>query len=183
MTEKEKAAAGLLYLPCDEELTQERHRCEDLCFQYNRLPPSAREAQKKLLAQILGCVKNNYHIRGPFHCDYGYNIEIGENFYANYNLIILDCAKVTFGDNVQIAPNCGFYAVGHPLDADTRASGVEFSKPITIGNNVWIGAGVTVLAGVNIGDNTVIGAGSVVTKDIPANVLAFGNPCRVIRSL
>lgn len=183
MTEKEKAVAGLLYLPSDEELSQERHKCEDLCFQYNQLLPSEREAQKKILAQILGCVKSNYHIRAPFHCDYGYNIEIGENFYANYNLVVLDCAKVTFGDNVQIAPNCGFYAVEHPLDAEKRASGVEFSKPITVGNNVWIGAGVTVLAGVTIGDNSVIGAGSVVTKDIPANVLAFGNPCRVIRSL
>jgi acetyltransferase-like isoleucine patch superfamily enzyme len=115
-----------------------------------------------------------FHIEQPFYCDYGYNIEIGENFYTNHNVVILDCAKVTFGDNVFVAPNCGFYTAGHPLDAETRNKGLENAKPITIGNNVWLGAGCSVLPGVTIGDNAVIGAGSVVTKDIPAHVLALG---------
>ncbi len=116
-------------------------------------------------------------------CDYGYNIEIGENFYANHNLIILDGSKVQFGDNVFIAPNCSFYTAGHPLDAERRNKGLEYAKPIKVGNNVWIGGNVIVLPGVTIGDNTVIGAGSVVNKDIPSNVVAVGNPCKVIKQL
>lgn len=119
----------------------------------------------------------------PFHCDYGYNIEIGENFFANYNCVILDGAKVTFGDNVFIAPNCSFYTAGHPIDVLQRNQGLEYALPIKIGNNVWIGGNVTVLPGVTIGDNTVIGAGSLVNKDIPSNVVAAGNPCRVIREI
>lgn len=119
----------------------------------------------------------------PFYCDYGYNIEIGENFYSNVNCVILDGAKVKFGDNVFVAPNCGFYTAGHPLDVKQRTAGLEYAKPITIGNNVWIGAQVCVMPGVTIGDNCVIGGGSVVTKDIPANSLAVGNPCRVIREI
>ena len=114
-------------------------------------------------------------------CDYGYNIEIGENFYSNHNLIILDANKVKFGNNVFIAPNCGFYTAGHPLDYEIRNKGLEYAKPITVGNNVWIGGNVIVLPGVTIGDNVIIGAGSVVTKDIPDNKIAYGNPCRIIR--
>lgn len=114
-------------------------------------------------------------------CDYGYNIEIGENFYANTNLVILDAAKVRVGDNVFIAPHVGIYTAGHPLDIGQRNAGLEYARPITIGNNVWIGGHVVLLPGVSIGDNTTIGAGSVVTKNMPANVLAVGNPCRVIR--
>lgn len=123
------------------------------------------------------------HEEQPFYCDYGYNIEIGENFYANMNCVILDEAKVTFGDNVFIAPSCGFYTAGHPLDVEQRNRGLEYARPIRVGNNVWIGAQVCVLPGVTIGDNTVIGAGSVVNRDIPANVIAAGNPCRVIREI
>ena len=125
----------------------------------------------------------NYYIEQPFYCDYGYNISVGDNFYSNVNLVILDGAKVTFGDNVFIAPDCGFHTAGHPLDVGRRNMGLEYARPITVGNNVWIGAGVHVLPGVTIGDNCVIGAGSVVNRDIPANSLAVGNPCRVIRSL
>ena len=117
-----------------------------------------------------------------FYCDYGFNIEIGENFYSNHNLVILDANKVIFGDNVQIGPNCGFYISGHPLDKETRKE-LEFAKPIKVGNNVWFGGNVCVMPGITIGDNTVIGAGSVVTKDIPANVVAVGNPCKVIKKV
>lgn len=116
-------------------------------------------------------------------CDYGYNIEIGENFYSNHNLIILDGNKVTFGDNVFIAPNCCFYTAGHPIDYNTRNQGLEYAKPIEVGNNVWIGGNVVVLPGVKIGDNVVIGAGSIVTRDIPSNSVAVGNPCRVIKEI
>ena len=123
----------------------------------------------------------NFWIEQPFLCDYGYNIEIGENFYANYNLIVLDCAKVTIGDNAFIAPNVGIYTAGHPLTAEQRNSGLEYAYPITIGNNVWIGAGVHICPGVTIGDNAVIGAGSVVVKDIPPHALACGVPCKVVR--
>ena len=116
-------------------------------------------------------------------CDYGYNIEIGENFYSNHNLIILDENSVTFGDNVLVGPNCAFYTSTHPFSAEIRMSGKKMSKPIKIGNNVWICGNVTVLPGVSIGDNSIIGAGSVVSKDIPSNVLALGIPCRVIKNI
>lgn len=116
-------------------------------------------------------------------CDYGFNIHIGENFYSNHNLIILDAAPVTFGDNVFIAPNCGFYTAGHPLDATERNKGLEYAHPITVGDNVWIGGNVCVLSGVTIGNNSVIGAGSVVVKDIPPYSLAVGNPCKVIKTV
>jgi len=116
-----------------------------------------------------------------FWCDYGYNIEIGENFFANHNVVILDGGKVTFGDNVFIAPNCGFYTAGHPIDFERRNRGLEYAYPITVGNNVWIGAGVQVMPGVTIGDGAVIGGGSVVVKDIPPNAVAVGNPCKTVR--
>lgn len=183
LNEKEKMLSGELYDAGDAALVEERQRCKDLCFRYNQILPSKMKERKGILKTLLGKTGKMFLIEQPFYCDYGYNIEIGENFYANHNVVILDCAKVTFGDNVFIAPNCGFYTAGHPLDAATRNKGLEDAKPITVGNNVWIGGGCTILPGVTIGDNTVIGAGSVVTKDVPANVLAFGNPCKVIREI
>lgn len=184
MTEKEKAAQGLLYnANYDSELISERIYIKGLCYDYNQLHPSKIDERNALLKKILGKTKGAFLIEQPFVCDYGYNIEIGENFYANHNLIILDCAKVTFGDNVFIAPNCGFYTAGHPLDFERRNQGLEFAYPISVGNNVWIGGNVAVIPGVTIGDNTVIGAGSVVTKDIPSGVIAVGNPCRVLREI
>ena len=184
MTEKEKCRQGELYdANYDEELIAERLRCKDLCYKINRLRPSETSEIEKCFRQLLGRCGKSFVIEPPFYCDYGYNIEIGENFYANVGCTVLDGAKVTFGDNVFIAPHCGFYTAGHPFNVTQRNEGLEYARPIRIGNNVWIGAQVCVLPGVTIGDNTVIGAGSVVTKDIPAGVVAAGNPCRVLRQL
>ena len=184
MTEKEKMLEGLLYdANYDEALLKERNVCKDMCYEYNQIKPSCMKEQQELMRRLLGKTKERFTITAPFWCDYGYNIEIGENFYTNHNCVILDAAKVTFGDNVFIAPNCGFYTAGHPLDVEQRNQGLEYAYPITVGDNVWIGGGVSVLPGVTIGSNSVIGSGSVVNKDIPGGVLAAGNPCRVIRKL
>lgn len=184
MTEKEKMLLGEIYnANYDKELIQEREKAQDLCYEYNNLKPSNVEARKELIKKILGKTKQNFLIEQPFWCDYGYNIELGENFYSNHNLVILDGNKVKFGDNVFIAPNCSFYTAGHPLDVETRNQGLEYAKPITVGNNVWIGGNVCVLPGVTIGDNVVIGAGSIVNKDIPSNTVAVGNPCKVIKEI
>lgn len=184
MTEKEKCKRGLLYnANYDEELIEERMRCKTLCSEYNALPNSDLTKRNALINQIIGVTKDDFLIEQPFWCDYGYNIEVGKNFYSNHNLIILDAARVTFGDHVFVAPNCGFYTSGHPIDVEQRNEGLEYAYPITVGNNVWIGANVTVLPGVSIGDNTVIGAGSVVNKSIPGNVVAVGNPCKVVKKI
>lgn len=184
MTEKEKAARGLLYdANFDKEIVEDRLRAKDLLYKYNLLPPTRIEERKELLKSFLGKIGDNFIFEQPFHCDYGYNIEIGENFFANMNLVILDGAKVTIGDNVFIAPNVGIYTAGHPLDVKQRTAGLEYAYPVTIGNNVWIGGHVVILPGVTIGDNAVIGAGSVVTKDIPSDSVAVGNPCRVVKTI
>lgn len=183
-SEKEKCRQGLLYdANNDAELIRERQQCKELCCAYNRLMPSEIGRREELIRRLLGKTGRSFLIEQPFYCDYGYNVEIGENFYANVNCVILDEATVRFGDNVFIAPNCGFYTAGHPFDVEQRNRGLEYARPITVGNNVWIGAQVCVLSGVTIGDNCVIGAGSVVNRDIPAGSLAVGNPCRVIRKL
>lgn len=183
MTEVEKMQQQLLYDANDAALAQARTAAKNICYDYNRLRPSDTNQQQTILKQLFGQTSANPQIIAPFWCDYGRNITIGENFYANHNLVILDAAKVTFGDNVFIGPNCGFYTAGHPIDAERRNQGLEFAKPITIGNNVWIGGGVHVMPGVTIGDNAVIGGGSIVVKDIPANSVAVGNPCKAIRTI
>lgn len=183
MTEKEKMLAGELYDPGDGTLAAERMRAKEQCHRYNQLPPSQTAERERQLRALLGRTHGAFVIEQPFWCDYGSNIEIGAHFYANHGMIVLDGNKVTFGDNVLVGPNCGFYTAGHPLDAQRRNSGLEYAKPITIGDNVWLGGNVCVLPGVTIGDNAVIGAGSVVTHDIPPNVLAAGNPCTVIRQI
>ena len=183
-TEKEKMINGEPYYPfADDTLTDERNRAKELCFEYNSLPPSKRAEKNEILRKLFGKTAENFLIESDFNCDYGYNIEIGENFYMNHNGIILDCAKVKFGDNVFIGPNCGFYTAIHPIEPKQRISALEAAKPITIGSNVWFGGNVVILPGVTIGDNSVIGAGSVVTKSIPAGVVAVGNPCKVLRQI
>ena len=184
MTEKEKSTKGLLYnANYDKELIKERTICKDLCFKLNNILPSDESKIKELIKNLLGNIKGDFCITTPFYCDYGYNIEIGLNFYTNHNCVILDGAKVTFGDNVFIGPNCMFSTAGHPIDLVKRNEGLEYAYEIKVGNNVWFGAGVNVLPGVTIGDNVVIGAGSVVNKNIPSNCIAVGNPCKVIKSI
>lgn len=184
MTEKEKMLKQMMYdANYDKDLIGERTKAKELCYDFNMLRPSETDKQIEILKKLLGKTKKTFCITAPFWCDYGYNIEVGENFYANHNLVILDGGKVTFGDNVFIAPNCGFYTAGHPIDFERRNQGLEYAYPITVGDNVWIGAGVSVMPGVTIGNNVVIGGGSVVVKDIPDNCVAVGNPCKVIRTI
>ena len=184
MTEKEKAAAGLLYDGNYEpEMMAERLQTATLCQRYNAMLPTDIEGRKGIMRELLAATGKEFLIVQPFFCDYGYNITIGENFFANANCVILDAAKVSFGDNVFIGPGCGFYTAGHPLNVIQRNKGLEYAHPIAIGNNVWIGGNVSFMPGVTVGDNVVIGAGSVVTKNIPPNTVAVGSPCRVIREL
>ena len=182
MNDKDKMLNGQLYNAEQEQLQAERRRARQLCFEYNGTPPEKGRALE-ILGRLLGKHGKNCCINPNFFCDYGYNIEIGDNFFGNYNLVILDCTRVSIGDNVFVGPNVGIYTAGHPLDAQERRQGLEYARPVSIGSDVWIGAGVSILPGVTIGSNCVIGAGSVVTKDIPDNSLAVGNPCKVIRAI
>lgn len=181
MTEKEKMLAGELYQGNEKQILKERQQAKEICYQYNQLTPTQIEEKDSLLKQLFYKVGRDCWIEAPFACDYGSQIEIGDYFYANHNLVILDGNHVTIGDHVFIGPNCGIYTAGHPLEVEKRNQGWEYAKPIKIGNNVWIGGNVVILPGVTIGDNVVIGAGSVVNKDIPNHVIAVGNPCRVVR--
>ncbi len=184
MSEKDKMLVGEIYdANNDRQLIAERTAAKDKCAAYNSVTPSDMQRRREIMSGILGKAKGEFLIEQPFYCDYGYNIEVGENFYANHGLTILDGNKVRFGDNVFIGPHCGFYTAGHPLDAESRNAGLEYAKPITVGNNVWFGGNVCVLPGVTIGDNAVIGAGSVVNRDIPPFTVAAGNPCKVIKKL
>lgn len=170
------------YLAFDPALLKDRLHAKTLCHEFNMLAPVEESKKAKLLKQLPGEMKEAL-IEPIFFCDYGFNIRLGNNFYANHHCVILDAAPVNIGDSVMFGPNVTISTVGHPLDATTRNSGLEFGKPITIGNNVWLGANVTVNPGVSIGDNVVIGSGSVVTKNIPANTVAVGTPCTVIKTL
>lgn len=183
MNQKERMLAGQPYKPWLDGLAEDRLACKSLLFRLNNLPPEDEDTREELFRKVLGKCGKNVWLESPFRCDYGYNIEVGDNFYGNYNLTILDIAKVTIGNNVLIAPNVSIYAVGHPLHPDSRNSLYETGRPVTIGDNVWIGGSVVITPGVTIGDNCVIGAGSVVSKSIPPNSLAVGNPCRVIREI
>ncbi|HBN83181.1 MAG TPA: maltose acetyltransferase [Clostridiales bacterium] len=156
---------------------------KEKCHKYNQLSPNDVEKQREILLDLIGSIGKNVVVTPPFWCDYGYNITFGDNFYSNHNMIITDGAKVTFGNHVFVAPNCCFTTAEHSIDPEQRKMGIEVAKPIVIGNNVWIGTGSIILAGVTIGDNTVIGAGSVVKKSIPANVVAVGVPCKVLRKI
>ena len=183
MTEKEKMQQGLLYLPADPLLTRERLRAKELCYDFNHLRPGDRAGQADLLGRLLGQLGPGCCIEPAFWCDYGYGIQVGANFYANHGLVILDGGGVTFGDNVFIGPSCGFHTAGHPIDAPRRNAGLEYARPITVGSDVWFGAGVQVTPGVTIGSNVVIGTGSVVTRDVPSDCVAAGNPCRPLRPI
>lgn len=184
MEELEKAAQGLLYdANYDPAVLDMRRAAKRVLHRLNALSPDAGSEHAELIKGLLGRIGESFVIEGPFHCDYGFNIEIGDNFYANTNLTILDGAKVTIGNNVFIAPNVGIYTAGHPLDAERRNAGLEYALPITIGDSVWIGGGVSIMPGVTIGERAVIGAGAVVTRDVPPAVVVGGNPARVIRAI
>lgn len=183
MNQKERMQKNLPYKAWLDGLSEERLECKKKIYEYNHLPPERWEERTELIKNILGSTGENVHIEEPFHCDYGSNIEVGENFFANYNFTVLDVGKVTIGDNAQIAPNVSIYTAGHPVHPDSRNSGYEYGIDISIGDSVWIGGSTCILPGVHIGSNVVIGAGSVVTKDIPDNVIAVGNPCKVIREI
>ncbi len=183
MEEKEKCAMGLLYDPNDPLLVSERLRCKQALQQIEKLPCLESDEKREQLRAVLGSTKVHFTIESGFLCDYGYNIHLGAEFFANFNLVVLDEASVTFGDHVFIGPNCAFYTAIHPQDAKRRNLGVETAKPISVGHNVWFGGNVVVLPGVSIGDNCVIGAGSVVSRSIEPGMLAYGNPCRPIREI
>ena len=182
MSEKEKMLDGHLYQPYSSELYKDREFCQGMLYEYNRLSPLHRDERDLILKKLLKC-KGKLCIEQPFHCSYGYNIEIGLNFYSDINLTILDKAKVSIGDNVILGPNVQIYTAAHPYNEVQRIKGLEYAKPVTIYDNVWIGGNVTILLGVKINQGAIIGAGSVVTHDIPPYVIAAGNPCEVIRSI
>lgn len=184
MTEKEMMLSGLPYSAVDLQLLRELNATKDVIHRYNALIPSQTEERLANLKSLLGHIGDDYIIiNQPFYCDYGKQISVGKRFFANFNFTVLDEAPVTIGDNCFIGPNVSIYTACHSTDPVERNNRKEWAEPVTIGDNVWIGGSVTILPGVTIGDNTTIGAGAVVTKDIPANVVAAGNPCKVIKKL
>ena len=182
-TEREKMLEGMPYKASDKELSMARLQAKELIFDFNQLRPKEIKQRKNILKRLFENTGVHFYIEPPFRCDYGKNISIGENFFANYNLVILDCAKVSIGNNVLIGPNVSLFTAAHPIHPEMREGDLEFSFPITIADNVWIGGNTVLNPGVTIGENTVIGSGSVVTKSIPANVVAAGNPCKIIRAI
>ena len=183
MNQKERMLAGLPYKGWLDGLEEERTACKKKIYRYNQIMPGQWAELDEALRELLGKAGKNAYIEPPFHCDYGWNIEVGDNFYANYNLTVLDVAKVSVGNNVMLAPNVSIYTAGHPIHPASRNSGYEYGIPVTIGDNVWIGGNVVLLPGVTVGSNSVIGAGSVVSRDIPEWVVAVGSPCRVVRRI
>ncbi|SDL75666.1 maltose O-acetyltransferase [Salinimicrobium catena] len=183
MTEKEKMLAGKLYLAEDEELKKNNRKAKTLTHLFNQTTEDELAYRTELLKELFKTTGKNLYIEPPFRCDYGCHISIGENFYANYDCIIIDVCKVSIGNNVFFGPRVGLYTAAHPIDAAVRNTLLEFGKPIVIGNNVWIGGNAVINPGVTIGDKTIIGSGSVVTKDIPEGVIAAGNPCKVVREI
>jgi len=181
-TEYQKMLAGELYDAGDDALTQMRIKARDVLQLYNQTAYD-RNQRLDLLQQLLGKMGSNIDIQAPFFCDYGCHIETGDNFFANFNCVFLDCNYIKIGNTVFMGPGVHIYAAHHPVIAAERIKGPELASPVTIGNHGWIGGGTIICAGVSIGDNTTIGAGSVVVRDIPANVVAAGNPCRVIRNV
>jgi maltose O-acetyltransferase len=182
LSEKQKMLAGEEYFPSNKVLQQERAHAKNICHQFNQSDPNNRKASRNLIQSLLGASPNPW-IEPSFYCDYGYNITTGKNFYANHGLVILDAAPVTFGDDVMLAPGVLISTATHPLDPQRRQKGIETARPITIGNNVWVGMGAKILDGVTIGDNAVIAAGAVVNINVPANTVVAGVPAKVIREI
>ena len=183
MTERDKMLAGELYCPADAELRKMYLKSKKLCYKYNKINPAREKKLEKKITQILGRTGQNVRVTPPFYCDYGVNITVGENFFSNYGLIVLDVNRVTIGKNCMIAPNVGLYSATHPVRAEERYNGVELGLPITIGDNCWIGAGSIINPGVTIGNNVVVASGAVVTKSFPDNVLIGGCPAKIIKEL
>ncbi|WP_374822105.1 sugar O-acetyltransferase [Aerosakkonema sp. BLCC-F183] len=182
-TEKEKMLAGELYLAADAELVADRKRARRLSRVYNNTTEEETEKRTQILTELFAKVGANVEIEPPFYCDYGSNTYVGDKFYMNFGCVILDCNKVEIGDSVLCGPYVQIYTASHPISPEIRLCGKELAASVKIGNNVWLGGNVIICPGVTIGDNTTIGAGSVVVKDIPANVVAVGNPCQIIRNL
>ncbi|WP_066187390.1 MULTISPECIES: sugar O-acetyltransferase [Gracilibacillus] len=182
-TEKEKMLAGELYDATDAVLTEERHRVRELVHIFNATGPAEEQKRVRLLKEIIGSTGENIGMEPNIRFDYGYNLHVGENFYANFDFTVLDVCEVRIGDDCMIGPSVQILTATHPLDPNERTSGKEYAKPITIGNKAWIGAGAIINPGVTIGDNVVIGSGAVVTKDVPHNVVVGGNPAKVIKYL
>ena len=183
MTIRERMKQGLLYTDLGEGLEEDRQRCKELIYDYNLTRPGEAEKRKALLRELLGDMGENIWIEPPVRMAYGKNVHIGDAFYANFNLVLVDDIDIYIGHHVMIAPNVTITATGHPVHPELRKNGTQFSIPVRIEDDVWIGANVVILPGVTIGKNSVIGAGSVVTKNIPENVVAVGNPCRVLREI
>ena len=184
MTEKEKMLAGITYSAVDQQLLEELNTVKEIIHRYNSISPSATKERLSILKGLLGHIGDDeIIINQPFYCDYGKQINVGRRFFANFNLTILDEASVTIGDDCFVGPNVSIYTACHSTDPVERNTRMEWAEHVTIGDNVWIGGSVTILPGVTIGNNVTIGAGSVVTKDIPDNVVAVGNPCKVIKRL
>lgn len=182
-SQKERMLSGDLYIADDPELAKDFHKAKRLLREYNQTTEYQEADRQAILKDLFKQSGKKIHIEPPFHTDYGCNTVIGENFYSNYDCIILDIANVKIGDNVMFGPRVGLYTAGHPIDAVIRNEHYEYGKPITIGNNVWVGGNVVFNPGVTVGDNVVIGSGSIVTKDIPSSVIAVGNPCKVLREI
>ncbi|AXE04732.1 maltose O-acetyltransferase [Salmonella enterica subsp. houtenae] len=180
--EKQKMIAGALYCPTDETLFQDRLRARRLIHQYNHTTPDEINKRQAILRDLLGRSENAY-IEPSFRCDYGYNIFLGRSFYANFDCVMLDVCPIHIGDNCMLAPGVHIYTATHPLDAIERNSGKELGKPVTIGNNVWIGGRAVINPGVTIGDNAVVASGAVVIKNVPSDVVVGGNPARIIKNL
>ena len=183
MKELDKMLSGNLYLAYDKELSELRFKCRELMDQINSTSFNDNEKRIEIIKTLFSKVGNNVSINKPFYCDYGINIEIGDNFYSNYDLLILDVNKVIIGNNVMFGPRVSIYTAAHPIDKDVRRTNLEYGLPVVIEDDVWIGGNTVINPGVTIGSGSVIGANAVVTKDIPSNVIAVGNPCRVLREI